>query len=325
MPDSSSVATNPPMTVRTHVQPKQLHERLIQATKKGLETQSLVPLSTTYTHLEDQGTAFVVRTLQNIQKKEATRAIQVANKEAPRPAFNPFLPYEPNLFVGDICETHAVVLNKFKVVDHHALIITRDFQSQLDYLTHDDWVALLLCLEGLDGLAFFNGGEEAGASQPHKHLQFVPLPMTPEAPEPRLPIEPLMSDLPQQPNLNPVGTFPFVHAAVSMAHTWKLTSKERASHWTNTYNKLLQLTHLWKPSATQPTPQGRQQAPYNMLATREWMMLVPRRCEFYESISVNSLGFVGALLVKHEEAMNTLQRKGPWNLLHHVGVPKEEG
>ena len=32
-------------------------------------------------------------------------------------------------------------------------------------------------LAEFDGLGFYNGGETAGASQPHKHLQIVPLPL----------------------------------------------------------------------------------------------------------------------------------------------------
>lgn len=324
MTPSRPGTTNPPMTSTTYVAPEELHSRLEQATQRGLETQALVPLSTSYLWVEDQGTNFVVRQLQNVQKKEATKAIQVANKEVPRPSFNPFLPYEPNLFVGDICDSHAVVLNKFKVVDHHALLITRDFQSQWDYLTQDDWNAVTLCLKGVGGLAFFNGGEEAGASQPHKHLQLVLLPMTPEPSQPSLPITPLMQQLPSSPTLNPVESFPFVHAASCMKDTWDLSQKERTHRWLATYRQLLTLTRLWTPTTEQPEPKGRQQAPYNMLATRDWMLLVPRRCEFYESISVNSLGFAGGLLVKHQEALNTLKAVGPWRILQHVGVGKTE-
>jgi len=39
------------------------------------------------------------------------------------------------------------------------------------------------------------------------------------------------------------------------------------------------------------------QAPYNLLATRRWMLVVPRRQERYEKISVNALGFAGSLFV----------------------------
>ncbi len=322
MTPSPTNATNPPMTSTTYTAPEELHSRLEQATQRGLETKALVPLSTTYLWVEDQSTNFVVRQLQNVQKKEATKAIQVANKEVPRPSFNPFLPYESNLFVGDICDSHAVVLNKFNVVDHHALLITREFQSQWDYLTQDDWNAVTLCLEGVDGLVFFNGGEEAGASQPHKHLQLVLLPMTPEPSQPSLPITPLMQQLPSSPTLNPVEAFPFAHAACCMRSTWTLPQEGRAQRWFATYKRLLTLASLWTPTAQQLEPKGQQQAPYNMLATHDWILLVPRRCEFYESISVNSLGFAGGLLVKHQEALDTLRAVGPWRVLQHVGVPR---
>jgi len=41
------------------------------------------------------------------------------------------------------------------------------------------------------------------------------------------------------------------------------------------------------------------QAPYNLLATRRWMLVVPRRQERYEKISVNALGFAGSLFVRN--------------------------
>ena len=40
-----------------------------------------------------------------------------------------------------------------------------------------DFDALARGLAAIDGLAFYNGGTVAGASQPHKHLQLVPVPL----------------------------------------------------------------------------------------------------------------------------------------------------
>ena len=42
-----------------------------------------------------------------------------------------------------------------------------------------------------------------------------------------------------------------------------------------------------------------QSGPYNLLFTRRWMLLVPRSKEFFESISVNAIGFSGALLARN--------------------------
>jgi len=66
----------------------------------------------------------------------------------------------------------------------------------------------------------------------------------------------------------------------------------------------------------------RQSAPYNLLLTRRWMLLVPRATEFYQSISVNALGFAGSLFVRNEKEMETIRRQGPMNILTKVVTEK---
>ena len=63
-------------------------------------------------------------------------------------------------------------------------------------------------------------------------------------------------------------------------------------------------------------------APYNLLMTREWMMVIPRSQESYQDISINSLGFAGALLVRNPEQMEQLKQIGPLTFLQKVGIKK---
>ena len=63
---------------------------------------------------------------------------------------------------------------------------------------------------------------------------------------------------------------------------------------------------------------GQQSSDYNLLVTGEWMLVVPRSYENFHSISVNSLGFAGALLVKNQEQMNIIKKQKPFTLLRHV-------
>ena len=65
-----------------------------------------------------------------------------------------------------------------------------------------------------------------------------------------------------------------------------------------------------------------QSGPYNLLLTREWMLLVPRSEECFESISINALGFAGALLVKNEEQMHMLKQAGAMAVLKSTGVKR---
>jgi ATP adenylyltransferase len=61
-----------------------------------------------------------------------------------------------------------------------------------------------------------------------------------------------------------------------------------------------------------------QSAAYNLLITRNWMMLVPRRQEKFQNISVNALGFAGSLLVPDEAALHRLCALGIGHVLQQV-------
>jgi ATP adenylyltransferase len=65
----------------------------------------------------------------------------------------------------------------------------------------------------------------------------------------------------------------------------------------------------------------RQSKPYCLLLTRQWMLLVPRSREFFDSISINALGFAGALLVRDGEQMDLIKKVGPVNILKAVSLP----
>ncbi|MEM6450528.1 MAG: DUF4922 domain-containing protein [Cyanobacteria bacterium P01_D01_bin.105] len=264
----------------------------------GLSTGDLQPIETESTTVASGGITFLVRILANLTRKENARKQQGKTKPA-----NPFLPYEPNLYVSDITDTHLCLLNKFKVVDHHFLIVTRQFEPQENWLTLADFQALALCLSEIDGLAFFNGGPEAGASQPHKHLQIVPYSNSLLA----FPIEELIT-LAQHGRPLPL---PFRHA---IKHLSRTAEPEKLL---TTYHQLLSMLSITGPY------QGTQTTPYNLLCTRRWMMIVPRIQEKYANISVNSLGFAGSLLVKNQESLSELKAIGPMELLKKVSIAAE--
>jgi ATP adenylyltransferase len=58
--------------------------------------------------------------------------------------------------------------------------------------------------------------------------------------------------------------------------------------------------------------------PYNLLCTRRWMMIVPRRVESYAGIAVNALGFAGSLLVRSEAQLVQLRELGVLAVLQGV-------
>jgi ATP adenylyltransferase len=290
-----------------------LWNRVLEQTEHALQCGALQSIPTDYEFVEQEGIHFLVRILSNLVRKEVA---QQQVKASTGKEFNPFSPYETDLFVANLSKTHLCLLNKFNVVDHHLLVVTRDFEEQENWLTLPDFEALVLCLSEIDGLAFYNGGQPAGASQRHKHLQLVPFPLTPKSIS--LPIATAIAQADFRNNIGTSSVFPFIHAIARLNLDYT-TPTETAQTILEAYQSLLQAVGL----INRDTPlTEKQSAPYNLLITREWMLIVPRSQESYHGISVNSLGFAGALLVRHEEQMKLLKEHCPLTILQNVGIPQ---
>lgn len=117
---------------------------------------------------------------------------------------NPFANPELALTVATVPPAHRIVLNKFPIIPRHFILATREWAPQTELLEPDDLAAAWGCIstwengegpgEGSGGVtgagegkggdgegatqrlfAFFNSGPASGASQPHRHVQFVPV------------------------------------------------------------------------------------------------------------------------------------------------------
>lgn len=233
---------------------------------------ALEPMATAVVPVEDEGIRFEIHVLRSLARKP----------RGPRPV-NPFLPPDPALLVGDWPPNHRVVLNKFPVFRDHLLVVTREFRPQDAPLDPADLEAARALLDAEEGLLFYNGGAVAGASQPHRHLQFVPCPLG-EGPG-CFPTEAGLAD----------GRLPAVSAAMPPS----------ADELVQVYRALL--------AQLGDTPG------YNLLATRQRVTLVPRVAEGLPGISVNALGFAGSLLVPDQAGLDRLLAYGPLRLLRRVG------
>ena len=288
------------------LQPGTLWEKVKQTTAHALECGTLKSIPTEFEFVEDEGVKFLVRILSNLSRKQAEKKQQEKKEQKTGKEFNPFLPYEQDLFVADVSQTHVCLLNKFNVVDHHLLIITRDFAEQESLLTLADFTAMLACLADFEGLVFYNGGKLAGASQKHKHLQIVPISNT------EIPITPLFTDAKFADDVATIPGLPFLHAFTNLPP--EITPEVILAK----YYALLERVGI------KAVENNKQSAAYNFLATREWMLIVPRSLEEFESISINSLGFAGALLVKNAEQMQLVKDIGAMNILKNVGLSFEQ-
>jgi ATP adenylyltransferase len=216
---------------------------------------------------------------------------------------NPFLPFDERLFVAEVTEDYLALLNKFNVAANHLLLVTRTFVEQSTPLGRDDFVAWIRCLSEFDGLAFYNSGPEAGASQPHRHLQLVPLPLSDAASSFPLAAR-LVSSLGEMGTASELvssGNLPYEHWLVKLSSLPAATSDEAAEEMVAQYLRMLGALER-RPSAS---------GEYNLLVTKQWMLMIPRKCERYQSISLNALAFAGALFVRTPEELSLVRESGP--------------
>ncbi len=286
--------------------------RLVATTDHALRSGSLLPVATNHAFIEDGGIKFFIRVLSSLRRKDEARKRQDAGSEGVK-SVNPFLPPEKDLIAADLTDTHVAVLNKFNVVEHHLLIVTRGFEDQDTLLTLQDFEALWLCMAEFNSLGFYNGGREAGASQKHKHLQLVPLPLAPEGPA--IPIEPLLEKTGLGGEFCTIPAFSFVHSFVRFVPGIVRDPAAAAKTSFALYGRMLSAVGLNTPEASRPVVQSK---PYCLLVTREWMLLVPRTREFFEGISFNSLAFAGSFFVRTEEQLERLRAYGPMKALASV-------
>ncbi len=279
-----------------------------ERSRHALAAGALRPIETERHTLPEAGIPFSLRRVSTLREKERAQHEDAAS------GTDPFLPPDPDLLVAGVSATHLAVLNHFPVLRHHLLVVTREPEDQQLPLTAADFDALARCLAEIDGLGFYNSHPEAGASQRHRHLQIVPFPVG-DGPAPT-PVEAALGPVLQDPARSTLPAYPFAHAVCPLpASAWRADEPvpRAAAAMALAYRALGVRLRLGLGI-------GRETAPYNLLATRRWMLLVPRSRERFEGVSVNALGFAGALLVKDHAGLEAVRRHGPLAVLRAVAV-----
>jgi len=243
---------------------------------------------------------------------------------------DPFAPpYNPHLYVGQLQHEdveYAVLLNKYSVIPHHFVLVTRDLQFQTSPLLPPDLVQtyqLLLAAQkcGRHFLAFYNCGPHSGASQPHKHIQFIPLDED-EVP----PVEGLAKfarlETPDKPFS--LSALPYANHVVRLPpNLSSLPPSELEDRLSQGFLSLVDLVI----STIRHDPEYPPGKPsYNVIMTLEHMHLIPRRSDTYtvaetgRQIGVNSLGFAGHLLAKSQDELEAVTSEGILNILKGVAL-----
>lgn len=256
-----------------------LWQRMALVANKAKKSGHLKTIDSKIETIRCEDIDFVVRFSSQLSTKTSATASPKNN--------TPFLPPEAELFVETLGDAHNLILNKFNVLPLHGLITTKHWVPQTDQLTRSDFAALELVLNEVDGLIFYNGGRQAGASQEHRHFQIVPKDLGCGV----LPIESVVDRLQFDSHRL---LFPFNYRFYALPN-W---------HAETLYDAWQKMEYSWQP--------------YNLLMTRDWFLVVPRLCEYAGTVSINSLAFAGALLAKNETELNFIRHKGPMAVLNSV-------
>lgn len=287
-----------------------LTEKVARVSERALALGALKPTATETRTLMQDGVPWCIQLLLNFSHKAKAMNAQREKTTEKGHYHNPFLPVEKDLWVADLSPTHHVVLNKFSVLPGHSLILTKAFAEQLSPLDVADFEATASVLQAQASLVFFNGGREAGASQRHKHLQFLPLPMLGENHDPAWPLQAWFEAFDGRSERLPEFDFPH--------HLQKLPENVDGEALFHTYQNAMLALGL----ASQQALNGREllDCAYNVLLTRDWMLVVPRSQGRFETLPINALGFAGTLLAKREADFLRYRDVGVLNILRAVVV-----
>lgn len=276
----------------------ELHRQALERSHSAVACGALVPLTTT--PVPNQAwSPFQVRRLLSQTPKHLRSA-------GPRP--NPFLPWETELEIRRLGQSHLLLLNKYPVQLGHVLLITQQWKPQAGWLETADWQVVAEVEADTSGLWFFNSCAAAGASQPHRHLQLLPR----EPGEQSCPLAPMLLEQ---------------LAGRSEAWPWRYRLTRR--HCAGGRDGAAELAHLYREHATQlglgdPAHHPVPAAAYNVLFDGNWLMTVLRSQEHWAGFSVNALGFAGYLLATAQSDQAWLELHGPRALLEAVAQPRHD-
>ncbi len=300
----------------TNFQPGTLWDAVRVRTRHALDCGTLIPIEIETRIVEQDGIPFLVRVATNLRRKDTARMLQAESSRTVGKAFDPFQPYEEDLFVADVSPTHFCLLNKYNVIDHHLLIITRDYADQEELLTLEDFAALWAGLVEIDGVGVYNAGKTAGASQPHKHLQLVPVPLA--AVGVPIPIDSAFDHLPPGNAIMHSDRLPFRHAFARLDPSLTRSATTAAEETFRLYGAMLAAMGI---ESVADGAVIRQSAAYNLLITRRWLLLVPRSAEYFEGISISALNFAGSMFVRNADQLGIVEESKPLTVLAGVCFP----
>lgn len=247
--------------------------------------------------------------------------------------------------------SHFLVLNKFPVITNHSILATKINKQQTHALEEDDLEATYACLKAWQKngvpsrqnrlFAFFNSGEHSGASQPHRHLQFLPVDSMHEGERSagwELLIDLILSCA------TTASSEPIQHPSLPFTHfAYKFSSEPTGADLLKFYNDLYRMAKEAVDKfiaansgqlSLHSVEEGHLPISYNLAMTTAGIAILPRRSEGhmlrgdngtdFGFIQLNGTTLGGTLMVKYQEEWDVL-RAQPHKLdsiLEAIGIPR---
>ena len=249
-------------------------------------------------------------------------------------------------------KSYFVQLNKFNTIKDHALLVTDVYEEQSTPLDVADLAAWYYAVMQTNSVGFYNSDFAAGASQRHKHMQVIPRDefwsTRPADAETALPVDkvilPLILSKAWQPahcaslrvTNYPTQRMPghvgwdFEHSIAVLQGVEDDAESERREDHMCQYSRVLHAycAVLRDIGASAPACAHSSSVPvsaiptvsYNVLLTRQWIMVVARtkRSAMQGAVGVNCFGFVGLFLARDKAAVGAAAEAGPLSLLRNV-------
>lgn len=249
---------------------------------------------------------------------------------------------------NELDATHNLLLNKYPVIPRHSIVSTIGFKRQTDFLDSQDLDVTYSCLQAWEGqsteespsrlFAFFNSGEHSGASQPHRHLQLLPVEDMMDSGSRDTGWQPLIDvmteRLPAHPGIFSDPSLPFCHYAM------RIPTNPGTGLLQQIYRSLYDRasTSAWACNERGPIGHtavgihnGEASLSYNLAMTTHAMAICPRRKETATiptsgdegSAAINGTILGGTLMVKEKSEWEAF-RQGYVvidDVLAEIGVP----
>lgn len=235
---------------------------------------------------------------------------------------NPFDKPEPELTILDKYgpdHQFRIVFNKFPVISKHFLMVTRTFKHQNTPLSETELFATYNILVELakqspseeDWFAFYNCGPESGASQPHKHIQFMKTP-------PRDKFEPYAELLSKNDSVPANTQKPLQDKNIPFAHYLiRLSEKD-----VDEENLATSFISLFQHSMNVLKENDQHHISFNFIMTTKYMLMVPRSsAKFEDKLGINACGVYGLILCKNQELFDMVKEIGALKVLENVCLP----